>query len=261
MAESPHHPGPPSLPHRERRGKERILLPGFAGFALGAATVLLIVWLYRKEEAPPVVPPEQETVAVQPAEPPAAQPPLPEAVPPTIREAPGPAAPAPRSETSAELPQNLGRRDLMIPVQGIKPGELQNTFDDSRSAGRVHEAIDIMAPRNTPVVAVESGRIAKLFTSNLGGLTIYQFDPTETYSYYYAHLERYAPGIQEGMQVNRGQVIGYVGSSGNANPEGPHLHFAIFKLNEQKNWWKGAPVNPFHLFKGGESGGGERLGR
>jgi peptidoglycan LD-endopeptidase LytH len=251
--------------NEKKPAANKTLLSGFAGFALGAATVLLIVWLYRKE-APPVAPPEPETVAVQPAEPPAAPPPLPEAVPPTLQEAPGPTAPAPPAPeasdmSAANLPQDLGRRNLMIPVQGIKPGELQNTFEDSRSAGRVHEAIDIMAPRNTPVVAVESGRIAKLFTSKLGGLTIYQFDPTETYSYYYAHLERYAPGIQEGMQVTRGQVIGYVGTSGNANPEGPHLHFAIFKLNEQKNWWEGAPINPFHIFKGGQSGGGDRLAR
>lgn len=250
------------MAEKEKPAASKTLLSGFAGFALGAATVLLIVWLYRKEEAPRVAPPEPENVAVQPAEPPAAPPPLPEAVPPTLREAPGPALPVPSQPgVSENMPGDLGQRDLMIPVQGIKPGELQNTFDDSRSTGRVHEAIDIMAPRNTPVVAVESGRIAKLFTSKLGGLTIYQFDPTETYSYYYAHLERYAPGIQEGMQVNRGQVIGYVGTSGNANPEGPHLHFAIFKLNEQKNWWEGAPINPFRIFKGGESGGGERLSR
>lgn len=223
----------------------RTLLSGFAGFALGAATVLLIVWLYRKEEAPPVAAaPEPGEVAVQPAEPPAAPPPLPEETP------RAPAAPP------ANLPEDLGQRDLVVPVQGIQPGELQNTFDDSRSAGRVHEAIDIMAPRNTPVVAVESGRIAKLFTSDLGGLTIYQFDPTETYSYYYAHLERYAPGIQEGVQVARGQVIGYVGTSGNAGPDNPHLHFAVFKLDEKKSWWEGEPVNPFYIFNGGASGGG-----
>jgi murein DD-endopeptidase MepM/ murein hydrolase activator NlpD len=212
--------------------------------------VLLIVWLYGAGDLPPAGAPEPGPVAVQPAEPPASQPPLPEDAP------PDPGTPPP----SANLPEDLGRRDLVIPVQGVQPGELLNTFDDSRSAGRVHEAIDIIAPRNTPVVAVESGRVAKLFTSDLGGLTIYQFDPTETYSYYYAHLERYAPGIQEGAQVSRGQVIGYVGTSGNAGPDNPHLHFAVFKLDEKKSWWEGEPINPFYIFKGG-AGGGEGLGR
>jgi peptidoglycan LD-endopeptidase LytH len=239
------------MAEKEKPVASKTLLSGFAGFALGAATVLLIVWLYRKEEAPPPAAPEPGTVAVQPAEPPAAPPPLPE-------QAPAPDTPAP--VPPASLPEDLGRRHLVVPVQGIQPGELLNTFDDSRSAGRVHEAIDIIAPRNTPVVAVEGGRIAKLFTSDLGGLTIYQFDPTEKYSYYYAHLERYAPGIQEGAQVSPGQVIGYVGTTGNAGKDNPHLHFAVFKLDEKKNWWEGEPVNPFYIFKGGTSGG-ERVSR
>lgn len=243
MPERPHHPP----------GK-RTLLAGFAGFALGATTVLLIVWLYGTGDVPPAGAPEPEPVAVQPAEPPAAPPPLPEDAPP-----PEPGSPAP--EDSAYLPADLGRRDLLVPVQGIRPAELLDTFEHARSGGRLHEAIDIMAPRNTPVVAVEAGRIAKLFTSDLGGLTLYQFDPTETYSYYYAHLERYARGIEEGSQVARGQVIGYVGSTGNAGPDNPHLHFAVFKLNERKEWWEGRPINPFNLFKGGESGGGDTLGR
>lgn len=218
---------------KKRRG---IGLAVLGGFALGAATVLLIVWLYqesggRMEVA--VTPP-----AVEPVPPPAAEPPV--ALPPQ-RQAPGPLAP------------DLARRDLLLPVQGIRQDQLLNTFDDARGEGRVHEAIDIMAPRNTPVVAVEAGRIAKLFASDRGGLTIYQFDPTETYSYYYAHLERYAPGLDEGDQVARGQLLGYVGSSGNAGPNNPHLHFAIFKLDEEKKWWKGTPVNPYQVLRG-ESG-------
>jgi len=128
---------------------------------------------------------------------------------------------------------------------------LQDTFNDARSEGRVHDAIDIMAPRYTPVLAVDAGRIVKLFTSRLGGLTIYQFDPTETYCYYYAHLDHYAPGVQEGMPVARGQVIGYVGFTGNASPEGPHLHFAIFRLNAQKNWWQGEAINPYPILRQG----------
>ncbi|HEX6903713.1 MAG TPA: M23 family metallopeptidase [Thermoanaerobaculia bacterium] len=238
----------------EKKAANKTLLAGFAGFAIGSATVLMMVWLYGAGDVPPASAPKPAPVEVKPAEPPAAPPPLPEEA---TTPPPGTPAPVP----PASLPEDLGRRHLVVPVQGIQPGELLNTFDDSRSAGRVHEAIDIMAPRNTPVVAVEGGRIAKLFTSDLGGLTIYQFDPTETYSYYYAHLERYASGIQEGARVSPGQVIGYVGSSGNAAEDNPHLHFAIFKLNEQKNWWEGAPINPFHVFKEERGGGGERLGR
>jgi peptidoglycan LD-endopeptidase LytH len=105
-----------------------------------------------------------------------------------------------------------------------------------------------MAPRHTPVRAVEGGRIQKLFTSKAGGLTIYQFDPTDTFTYYYAHLDRYADGLREGQTVRRGDVIGYVGSSGNASPNAPHLHFAIFRLTPERKWWKGEPINPYPVF-------------
>jgi len=149
----------------------------------------------------------------------------------------------------ADLPTDLLQRKLLIPVQGIPREALQNTFNDARSQGRFHDAIDIMAPRNTPVLAVEAGRIVKLFTSDRGGLTIYQFDPTETYCYYYAHLDHYAPGLQEGMQLDRGQVIGYVGFTGNASPEGPHLHFAITRLAPEKHWWEGQPLNPYPILR------------
>jgi len=148
-------------------------------------------------------------------------------------------------------PADLAARQLLIPVQGVQPQALQDTFDDARSAGRVHDAIDILSPRNTPVLAAEGGRIVKLFTSDKGGLTIYQFDPTETYSYYYAHLERYAPGLAEGSPVTRGQVIGYVGTSGNAPPNTPHLHFAITRLTPQKNWWQGEAINPYPILRRG----------
>ena len=138
-------------------------------------------------------------------------------------------------------------RGLLLPVQGVTREALHDTFEDARSNGRVHEAIDIMAPRETPVLAAEGGRIVKLFSSALGGLTIYQFDPTETYCYYYAHLERYALGLKEGNVVARGQVIGHVGTSGNAGPDSPHLHFAIFRLNADKHWWQGQAINPYPI--------------
>lgn len=139
---------------------------------------------------------------------------------------------------------------LLLPVTGINANQLSDTFNDARSGGRVHDAIDIMAPKGTAVVAVADGKIAKLFDSKLGGLTIYQFDATETHAYYYAHLDSYASGVKEGNTVKRGDIIGYVGSSGNASPEAPHLHFAIFVLGPEKKWWQGTAVNPYPLLGG-----------
>jgi peptidoglycan LD-endopeptidase LytH len=108
-----------------------------------------------------------------------------------------------------------------------------------------------MSPRGTPVVAVDNGIIAKLFTSKPGGLTIYQFDSTEKFCFYYAHLDGYAPGLREGMLVKRGGTIGYVGSTGNADPSAPHLHFAIFELGPEKRWWEGKPINPYPILMRG----------
>lgn len=142
----------------------------------------------------------------------------------------------------------LRRRNLEIPVVGVDADDLRDTYADGRGA-RAHEAIDIMAPRNTPVRAVEDGTIAKLFSSEAGGLTIYMFEPSGTYCYYFAHLDRYADGLEEGQAIRRGQVIGYVGTTGNASPNAPHLHFAIFELTPERQWWKGEPINPYPVLK------------
>ena len=158
-----------------------------------------------------------------------------------------PAATVPSSPVS---PREAGEivalrgRDLKLPVDGVDRKDLRNTFTDARGA-RSHEALDILAPRGTKVLAVEDGRIQKLFTSKAGGLTIYEFDPTQTFAYYYAHLDRYESGLQEGQMVKRGDVLGYVGSTGNASADAPHLHFAIFRLGPEKQWWKGEPINPY----------------
>jgi len=160
---------------------------------------------------------------------------------------PEPAAtvpPAPVSPTEAGEIVALRGRDLRLPVDGLDRKDLRNTFADARGS-RTHEALDILAPRGTKVRAVEDGRVQKLFTSKAGGLTIYEFDPTQTFTYYYAHLDRYEDGLREGQMVKRGDVIGYVGSTGNASPDAPHLHFAIFRLGPEKQWWKGEPINPF----------------
>jgi murein DD-endopeptidase MepM/ murein hydrolase activator NlpD len=138
---------------------------------------------------------------------------------------------------------------LLVPVDAMPFSRLTDTFDQPRGTERHHEALDIMAPKGTKVVATADGRVAKLFTSKPGGLTVYQFDPTEKYAYYYAHLDRYADGLQEGAQIKRGDLIGYVGTTGNADPNAPHLHFAVFELTPEKQWWKGTPVDPYPLMK------------
>lgn len=151
--------------------------------------------------------------------------------------------------TSAPEARDLAARRLTIPVQGVDPDKLVRSYHDARSGGREHEALDILAPRNTPVVAVEDGTVAKLFFSKAGGNTIYQFDPTRDYAYYYAHLERYAGGLKEGDPIHRGQVIGYVGTSGNAPKNAPHLHFAVFRLTAEKHWWEGTPIDPYDILR------------
>jgi murein DD-endopeptidase MepM/ murein hydrolase activator NlpD len=123
-----------------------------------------------------------------------------------------------------------------------------SSFQDARGSRR-HEAIDILAPRGTDVIAVDDGKIARIFTSAAGGLTVYQFDPSETFIYYYAHLDSYAPGLQEGSMLRKGDVVGKVGTTGNAPKDTPHLHFAISKVDPDKRWWGGTALDPFLVWR------------
>jgi len=134
--------------------------------------------------------------------------------------------------------------EMTPPIRGLALTNLRDTFEEVHS-GRRHEAIDILEPRGTPVRAVVSGSIRKLFLSKPGGNTIYQFDEIGVYCYYYAHLDGYAEGLHEGMPVKSGEVIGFVGSTGNADAHAPHLHFGIFELGPEKLWWQGKAVDPY----------------
>jgi murein DD-endopeptidase MepM/ murein hydrolase activator NlpD len=231
----------------ERRRRERVLrtltVIGLS-FALGALADAGLTW--RLDETMP----DTEAIIAAPDPEPAHDPSEPDPV-----ERPGenglpPAVATTGAVAHEEAVEWLRRRDLKIPVDGADDDDLRDTFFDARGSGRAHEALDIMAPRHTPVLAVDDGVIKKLFNSQGGGgITIYQFDPTETYCYYYAHLDRYAPGLHEGQHVRRGDVIGYVGSTGNASPDAPHLHFAIFRLGLERQWWKGEPINPYPVLK------------
>jgi len=141
----------------------------------------------------------------------------------------------------------LQARNLTFPVAGFDRHQLRDNFAEMRG-NRVHEALDLLAPRGTPVLAVDDGTVAKLFNSKAGGLTVYEFDGQGAYCYYYAHLDRYAEGLQDGQILRKGETIGYVGTTGNAPPNVPHLHFTIFKLGPEKHWWEGVAINPFALW-------------
>lgn len=223
----------PTDPARPRPGGiVRGMLLFLAGGLLGANVVYYLLRTQPQDCAPG---------AAQDAAPPARPAGAPAPTPAPARDAMAPQAP------QRVAPEPGG---LVIPVAGVRAEQLVDTYTQSRSGGRLHDAIDIMAPAGTPVLAAVDGRVVKLFDSAAGGITLYQFDREERHVYYYAHLQGYARGIAEGRMLRRGEVLGYVGSTGNANPEGPHLHFAIAVLGPEKRWHGGTPVNPFPLLTG-----------
>jgi len=207
---------------------------------LGVLLGLGAGWWLRRDAGEPVAvarPAAQPAVAAVAAAPPAA--------------ASRPHADAPVPTTVPPSSASDAPTGLLLPVQGIQASQLRDTFTDARSEGRVHDAIDIMADAGTPVLAVADGTVEKLFDSERGGLTIYQFEPSGRWCYYYAHLQRYADGLAEKQVIKRGEVIGYVGSTGNASADAPHLHFEVHVLGPEKQWWKGESINPFPLLQAG----------
>lgn len=166
-------------------------------------------------------------------------------------------APAPEKAAAVEAPAPapvliaVPAMDLLIPVQGVRASQLLDTYSQARAGGaRVHDAIDIMAPRGTPVIAAAAGTVEKLFFSRGGGgITAYVRSTDGQWMHYYAHLDAYAPGLHEGQRVRRGDPIGTVGSTGNANPAGPHLHYAISFMTPNQRWWQGRPINPYPLLR------------
>jgi murein DD-endopeptidase MepM/ murein hydrolase activator NlpD len=171
---------------------------------------------------------------------------------PAVEPVTGAAQAEPRETVAIEPLDPSERASLVIPVLGVSADQLSDTFSDDRGGGtRLHEALDIMAPRGTPVVAAAPGTIGRLFQSDAGGNTIYVRSEDRRTIHYYAHLDAYAPGLEEGQEVRRGQRLGTVGSSGNANPEAPHLHFAILRTTPDAEWWEPATaINPYPLLAG-----------
>ena len=218
------------------------------GFLGGALMVLSLLWQYHWIAWPAIerAPMHEPEAVIQPDASARPSGTSGRAAAPASTPEPGAAAVIGPDRTS---PDDLKRRRLMIPVDGVSADQLTPQFSDTRAGSRRHEAIDILAPRHTPVRATDDGTIARLFLSKAGGITVYQFDPTEQYAYYYAHLDRYAEGLREGQRVRRGDLLGYVGTSGNA-PEGtPHLHFAIFRLTADRRWWEGTPIDPYPILR------------
>ncbi len=171
-------------------------------------------------------------------------------LPPSAPIAVGTPLPPTESPTPTPEPANfVGRMNLIIPVAGVRQEQLLDTYSDARSEGRTHDAIDIMAPAETPVLAAADGKILKLFQSERGGITIYQLSGNQELIFYYAHLSHYANGLTEGSLVKQGEVIAYVGDTGNAGLGNYHLHFSIALVTDPKRYWEGTNINPYPLLQ------------
>lgn len=151
--------------------------------------------------------------------------------------------------TSDEDVAYLTERELLVPVAGVRAARLVGSFDAPRSGERVHRALDILAPRGTPILAADEGRIWKLRSNALGGITIYTVDPLDRWVFYYAHLDHYRDGLTEGALVAKGDTLGFVGTTGNAPPDTPHLHFQVMRLGADRRWWAGAPIDPLPFLR------------
>ncbi|HEX7956665.1 MAG TPA: M23 family metallopeptidase [Pyrinomonadaceae bacterium] len=242
--------------------RTRVLLMAAALFGALGALVWFLSYRYWSQPVTPLRPPAQDaermpTPAAATPTPPAATPAAeatPAATPtpaPTPGETPTPGA----SPQGFFSPADAGATGfaslrLLIPVEGVRPEQLQDTFKDSRSEGRVHDAIDIIAPRNARVLAATDGRVVKLFSSAKGGITLYQLASADEHLVlYYAHLERYAEGLAEGHVARRGETLAYVGDSGNATPGNTHLHFQLYRVTDPRHFWAGENVNPYPLLR------------
>jgi murein DD-endopeptidase MepM/ murein hydrolase activator NlpD len=233
--------------------RARVLLIAALAFAALAALIWYLSYAYWSQPATKLPPPRAvETVGPPPATdtptPDATPEPTPSAAPFGTPAPPAPATPAPSPQALMQPPV-VAPSGLVIPVAGVRPEQLQDTFNDARSEGRRHDAIDIIAPRGTPVLAAADGRVIKLFQSDKGGVTLYQLGTDERTVYYYAHLERYADGLSEGHVARRGETIAYVGDTGNVTPGNYHLHFQIYTVADPKKFYSGNNLNPYDLLR------------
>ncbi|HJQ34179.1 MAG TPA: M23 family metallopeptidase [Pyrinomonadaceae bacterium] len=250
--------------------RARVLLIAAVLFGALAALVWFLSYRYWSQPVTPLAPPAGSAERTPAPSSSASPSPAPSASPnsePSLAPSPQPSAsPAPTGSPSADASHGAANsadgtaqtsgdplRGLLIPVAGVRAEQLQDTFDAARSEGRVHDAIDIIAPRNTPVLAAADGRVVRLFQSAKGGTTLYQLASADEHVVlYYAHLERYADGLAEGHFARRGETIAYVGDSGNATPGNTHLHFQIYRVADPKHFWTGDNINPYPLLRGAQ---------
>ena len=240
--------------------RTRVLLIAAVAFAALAALVWYLSVRYWTQPVTPLPPPRQDAeqvltptttptpqVSATPA-PSVSTTPTPTSTPtPTATPTAGNSTPTQAATGDAAV---LASMHLLIPVAGVRPEALRDTFDDARGEGRVHDAIDIMAARDTPVLAAADGRVVKLFQSAKGGTTVYQLaSADEHFVFYYAHLDHYADGLAEGHVARRGETIGYVGDTGDAGPGNTHLHFQIYRVSDPKHFWTGENINPYPLLR------------
>jgi len=235
----------------------RVRLRVLVIFALAVTAVSLFVWLQARRTSEPENDGQLAGEASRPAASPAASANssatssvVPTPSPADMKVDPG-VNENPQQSPDATLGNNfVGTLKLVIPVAGVKPDQLLDTFTDARSEGRSHDAIDIPAPAGTPVFAATDGEVVRLFQSERGGTTIYQISPDKKLLFYYAHLQRYVDGLEAGRFMRQGEVIGFVGDTGNAGTGNYHLHFSISVVADPKRYWEGTNINPFPLLRG-----------
>jgi murein DD-endopeptidase MepM/ murein hydrolase activator NlpD len=248
----------PRTPRTTRIGPAAVAVIGLFAIAVGAAIKTGFIQIRRgasgdststvvRTGAGDVALPASSSDSIRPAQPKAASP----ATPPGLA-ADTLTAPAVTGDSNAVRPTAAELSELaatlIVPVAGVLPKDLLDTFDEPRGTRR-HNALDIPAPRGTPVLSATDGRLLRLFTSEAGGLMIYASDPTDRFVLMYAHLDRYADGLRDSMPLRRGDTIGYVGTTGNAPPNVPHLHFGIARTANVARWWTGVPVDPRPLLQ------------
>jgi peptidoglycan LD-endopeptidase LytH len=236
----------------QKRARLRLLIAILIALGALAAFVWAMNRKSQTEQAATVKPLSEASPNASPvAEPTPAVPSPRESVESTIEPTPQPSVtestpqPAVSPQASPTVPPETS--SLLIPVAGVRPEQLRDTFKAARSEGRTHDAIDIAAQRGTPVLAANDGRIVRLFQSVPGGITIYQLGADNRTVYYYAHLERYAEGLKDGHFARRGEVIAYVGDTGNAGAGNYHLHFSISIVSDPRRYWDGTNINPYPL--------------
>jgi murein DD-endopeptidase MepM/ murein hydrolase activator NlpD len=157
--------------------------------------------------------------------------------------------PAGSTSASADV-EYLRSRQILVPVAGADMTRVEDSFNDPRDGERVHRAIDILAPRGTPIISADDGRIVRMTTSTLGGISMYTVDPDQRIVYYYAHMDHYNDAMTPGKTISRGDTLGFVGTTGNAPKNTPHLHFQVMRWPADGKYWNGEPINPFDLLGG-----------